>query len=617
MKKPVERAPEDKTVRRLEGFYQDARDYRDGNPLRMMDRWRSHRAWYLSTGADRSVAWHSPPTHVNLIYEKCEKLFADVTEAMPTFLFRAKGLAGLQLSDHLNVSVPQVWRESEGDMLYREAVKSAIIYGTWFWKISHDPGYAGLGPKVVIRPVPMHRMFPAPFATTIQGSPGLVEVQLRTVEEVFNDYGIKVDPEVLPEDWPDISEDMETPYGGGVVFGSNLGSSTSGDSPTPGSNQIPLHDATTSQRGRTEGYVFQKEAWIMDPTLESQYWLEETPVGPEMRQGKNLRYPNGRVIGWANGKRLYDRENPYNDGKFPYVKFTDNPFPEFFWGLGEIPKLINLQLMHDDTVDTMRLVHAYMANGRLIVDETTGLRDRQIGNDPGEILWTRRGTQDRIKWLQGMTPPAEFYQHLRTVEQWFDLLTGSFDVTRGVNPTGVTAARALVALQRAAGIRIRGRMRENEDSLRDAGNMLASRIRQFAPARSEGMKEDGEIVALELSEADRNQEVDLRVDVVTNLDDLKAAEFQKMLLFNNMGLAADERLIKESGLSSTETLLAELPQVKRQQLLELLAAQVAGASAPGGGSGGGGPGKASAAASGMNDARKSINQSQRTPIGGE
>jgi hypothetical protein len=393
-------APVDDVVKKMEGFFQMAKDYRDGD-LQMLDRWRSHRAWYLSTGAERG-ALADPITTVNLIYEKCEKLAADVTEATPTFNYRAKGKRGLNLSEHLNVSVPQVWRDSEGDALYRNTAKAGTVYGTWIWKVDHDPGYGGRGPQVRVREVPCHRFFPAPFSADIQGSPGCVEITLRTVEEIENDYGIKVPPELTADDLPDISEDLAPVRGrgGGVTYGSNLG----------GTNQVPFHDATLAVAGRTrtEGYVFQKEAWISDPTLEKKYWIGGGRNGPEFRHGKDLAYKNGRSIGWANGVRLYDHENQYLDGKFPYVKFVDNPYPEHFWGLGEIPNLIPLQLMHDDMVDTMRLIHAYMANGRLIIDETTGLRNREVGNDPGEILWTRRNTHDRIKWLAGMVPPGEF-----------------------------------------------------------------------------------------------------------------------------------------------------------------------------------------------------------------
>jgi hypothetical protein len=153
-------------------------------------------------------------------------------------------------------------------------------------------------------------------------------------------------------------------------------------------------------------------------------------------------------------------------------------------------------------------------------------------------------------------------------------------------------------------------MRENEDSLQRVGYMLASRIRQFAPSTMEAVTTSGVVADIELSEQDRMAEVDLKVDVISNLDDLKAAEFQKLLLFKNLGLAGDERLIKDSGLSSTETLLAELPDLRAAQA----AAALQGGLVPGG------PppaGPVQTAAEEVVAPRKAVDRSLRTAIGGE
>jgi len=557
-KKDFASSPVDEDVKKYEELFQLSKAYRDED-LKMQERWRSYRSWVLSTGRDRS-GFNNSTTYVNLIYSSTEQLHADLTEAMPTFNYRPTSPDSLRLAEHLNRSVPAIWEANNGDRTYRQSIKSAIVYGTDIWKVEHDPGYGGRGIKVGFRRVPCYRFFPAPYATDIESAPFVIEVCPRTVEEIYNDYGVRVAPELEPKaEFPDVSEDLDDPKGRTMTWATNL----TGTAAVP---HFPSSFMLSSDQDRSAGIVWQKELWIRDPRMEARYWIEPTPKGPQLNHGKDLAYPRGRVISWANGKLLYDRENPYMDGKWPYVRFADVPWPETFWGLGEVPNLINLQLLHDDTIDTMRLIHAYMANGRLIVDESTGLREREIGNDPGEILFTRRGTHDRIKWLPGLTPPAEFYTHVGAVERWFDQITGRMDVTRGINPSGVTAARALVALQRAAGIRVRGRMREIEDSLLDAGRMLASRTQQFAPSSMQ-LPDGKEFKDFSMSEEERLMPFHLKVDVVSNLDDLRALEFQKLLLLYNMGMVDDTRLLKDSGLSSSEVLLAELPQVREKHMM--------------------------------------------------
>lgn len=557
-KKDFQSSPVDDEVKKYEHLFQLAKAYRDED-LKMQERWRSYRSWYLSTGRDRG-GFSNSTTYVNLIYSSLEQLHGDLTEAMPKFNYRPSGAEALNLAEHMNRSVPATWEANDGDRTYRNSVKSSVLYGTDLWKIEHDPGYGGRGIKVGFRRVPCYRFFPAPYATDVESAPYVIEVCPRTVEEIYNDYGVRVRPELEPKaEYPDVSEDLDDPKGRRMTWATNL----------TGTNAVPHFPSSfmlSADQDASAGIVWQKELWIRDPRMESRYWIEPTPKGPSLKHGKDLAYPRGRVISWANGKLLYDRENPYIDSKWPYVRFNDVPFPEMFWGLGEVPNLINLQLLHDDTIDTMRLIHAYMANGRLIVDESTGLRERQIGNDPGEILFTRRGTHDRIKWLPGLTPPAEFYTHVGAIERWFDQITGRMDVTRGINPSGVTAARALVALQRAAGIRVRARMRELEDTLLDAGRMIASRIQQFAPSSMQ-LKDGDEFREFSMNEEERLMPFHLKVDVVSNLDDLRALEFQKLLLLFNMGMVDDTRLLKDSGLSSSEALLAELPSVRQKHMM--------------------------------------------------
>jgi hypothetical protein len=569
-KKKLEKKRMNAVVRRAEEWLRDAMDYRDGD-LQMTERWRGNRAWYFSTGRDRGALGNST-TYVNLIKEKTKKKAADETEADPTFNFRAVRPEGVTMAEHLNLSVPGVWIENQGRRKYRNTALGKDIYGSWFWSVDHVPATETTPVKIRIREVPPYRMFPAPHATDVMSAHHLTEVQPRTVEEIFSDFGIRVPAEFEPEmDFPDISEDLDGAKGSPVVWGPNAGTSLVNGEPTVTGGSVALFPSQMPESVRTEGMAFQKSMWIWDDAEEARYWIEmEKEGGPVAKHSMQRTFPKGRLIIWANGVKLFDAPAPYMR---PYAHFRDDPFPEFFWGMSEIPDLINLQLLHDNTIDDMRLIHAFMSHPKMVIDKTTGLRKGTLINEPGQNLWTERGTQDRVNILPGVTPPAEFYTHTSAVERWVDLLTGSFDVTRGVNPSGVTAARAVVALQRAAGIRVRARMKETEDSLSEVGRMIAERIQDFGLSHSQLPDADGKgFREFLLSEDDRTSPFNLKVDVISNLEDLRALEFQKLLLLHGMGLVGDERLIKDSGISSVQTLLAELPEVRLQRQIQALAA---------------------------------------------
>jgi hypothetical protein len=224
----------------------------------------------------------------------------------------------------------------------------------------------------------------------------------------------------------------------------------------------------------------------------------------------------------------------------------------------------------------MRLIHAYMANPRTVIDKTTGLKQGQLGNDPDEIWWTDRATQDRIKVFQGAPPHGESYQHLATIERWFDRVTGFNDVTVGINPTGATTGRHVALLQRAASGRVRFRLREIEDSLEQLGRLIAYRIQQFYPSITEQRVGNQHFERLELTEDDRRGTFDLEVQIIANLSEMKAQEFQKLLLLHKLGLVTDERLIEGSGHPMAQELLYDLPALRAsRQLAQMqLAAQL-------------------------------------------
>jgi hypothetical protein len=245
--------------------------------------------------------------------------------------------------------------------------------------------------------------------------------------------------------------------------------------------------------------------------------------------------------------------------------------------MGEVEPLINLQLLHDDTHEIIKQIHLFTALGRLIVDEGTGLNEDSMGNEPGEIWWVKPGTSDRVKWLQGSSPPAELYTYLSTLERSADLVTGSFDVTRGINPTGVTAGRALATLQNAANIRIRARLNDVEGALVQTGRHLAALVQQFWPDEL-SMEVAGEQTVSRLSEDartfkqfqisphDREATYNLEVSATANIAQLKEQEFQKLLLLFQAGLITPEALIEGSNLTNKEKILTELPLIAAHAL---------------------------------------------------
>jgi len=73
-------------------------------------------------------------------------------------------------------------------------------------------------------------------------------------------------------------------------------------------------------------------------------------------------------------------------------------------------------------------------------------------------------------------------QMIDRMAEWFNDVSGSQDVTRGANPSGVTAYKAISALQEAAQTRIRQKQRNLDVYLQQVGQQYASRLFQFKTA---------------------------------------------------------------------------------------------------------------------------------------
>ena len=461
-------------------------------------------------------------------------------------------MGDVNMTEILNEMVPWIWGQQGMDGKYYRTRKAANLYGTSYLKVIHDKRFINQGGVVVVKEVPQWYIFPAPYATSFEDAPWVIECSVRTVGELEADYGVTVKPEVDLRDFmAPIEEDMPpAPEQTGLVRGIDPNEQPDG-SHLPGDTLVQgIPDTYLSTFGRS-GLVIQKEMWIRDGTLKDSWDVEDDGMGvPKVVKRRMSQFPGGRQISWANGRLLYDVHNVYRDGEFPYVKFTDISIPDFWYGQGEVDQLIDLQLLLDDTHEIIKQTHIYQAIGKLIVDTDTGLTEDTLSNEPGETMFVRGGTSDRIKWLQGNSPSNELYAYINNLQQSADLVTGSHDVSRGINPTGVTAGKALQSLAAQANIRIRARQIEAQDSLTRLFRLMASRVQQFSPsdlivgvtgADPNSLKQQKSFRNYALSPADRDATFNINVNAMANSPQSKEAQFNKLLALAQLGFPIGPR----------------------------------------------------------------------------
>ena len=251
---------------------------------------------------------------------------------------------------------------------------------------------------------------------------------------------------------------------------------------SPIDQDIPLQsngdsDKNTSATAGQLKVVRVMECWIRDETMEEQQ-IEDKTTGEQTTQLK-MRYPRGQVITILPDSQvmLQAVDNPYADGKFPYVRFIDTIVSGQIWGQGEVEPLIETQKMINKVGSTITDWCNRMTNAVWILDDDSGVNPAMLTNQVGLIISKKRGTNVVREAAPNL--PSEVFEFYNLLMRLIDQQSGIHDTSRGRTPNGVTAAAAIGALQDADQTRIRLKERNLQASLVQLGYMVASRMLQF------------------------------------------------------------------------------------------------------------------------------------------
>lgn len=226
---------------------------------------------------------------------------------------------------------------------------------------------------------------------------------------------------------------------------------------------------------KTDTQVLVLECWCRDYT----YIDVEEEVNGEVVKGKKRAYPNGRIITTAPEFQvvLSDRENPYKDGKFPFVLHKDIDVPFEFWGKGEIEQLLSPQEYANELNNQIIDNAKNTANMQWVLDKNSGIGQGVLTNRPGLVVRKNPGTEVRRDTPPSM--PVYVRETVEVLKQDMETISGVHEVTQGVRPTGIQAGNAILALQEAGQSRIRLKIKIMEGALAEVAKMWYSRMKQF------------------------------------------------------------------------------------------------------------------------------------------
>ncbi len=448
---------EKKQIKEVDKLFQKAKLFKNQYDEKWLD-------WYKMF---RGKQWKEQrPTYrhsevINLIFQTIQSQVPIITDTRPKFEFLPQEPSDYALSEIINEVALADWTRRNWQYVLTEVIYEGHFYGTGLSCMKWCPDEN----EIVYESTDPFYFFPDPSAKDCN-----VEAEYCITAEPIDVAKIK---KLWPKNGKFVKSDLVDLMRGSKT---DLG---------PMRFKSPTDNRTVMEGSSSQDIGEKNKALVMTLYTKSDELEDEPkdvtdPVTGETTQDHALKYPNGKKVVTCNGVLLEVGPNPYEDGEFPYQRWPNYILPREFWGMSEIEQLEGPQKTFNKLISFVLDVLTLMGNPIWVVDTTADIDTDNLFNKPGLVVEKAPGSEVRRE--AGVELQPYVLQVIDRMKEWFDQVAGSNDITRGVNPGGVTAASAIADLQNAAQTRIRQKSRNLDCYLQNLGQQYVSRVFQFYSA---------------------------------------------------------------------------------------------------------------------------------------
>lgn len=450
---------EEKIVKFVMDKFRRAKKHRDKYDAKWLDNYKMFRG---KQWANARPSWRHSDI-VNMIFQAIQSMSPLESDSRPKFTFLPEEPSDTEVAEILNQVCESDWERNNWLLTLIEVVLDKYLYGTGLSSMEfNQEALDGAGAIEFQSTDPFH-VFPDPDARDCN---------------VDCEYFLTAVPwalEKAKKKWPDkaslIKCDTFDVYGGDKSdFGTSKIKSNI--------DRRLIYEESGSSDNSMQDYALIITMYCKSDEYEEIEELQTAEDGSQTaRYVQKLKYPQGRKIVLSGNIILEDGPIPYDDGKIPFARCQNYILPREFWGISEIEALEGPQKIFNKLVCLTLDILTMTGNPILMVDSTAGLDTDNLFNRPGDVWEKEPGSN--IQWLQGAQLNPAFLQMIDRMENWFNNISGSSDVSRGAAPASITAASAIEALQEASQIRTRQKLRLIDCYLKDCGQQYKSRVFQF------------------------------------------------------------------------------------------------------------------------------------------
>lgn len=460
---------------------------RKGNKL--FEKAKRHRSKYDANWLDnykffRGKQWkQSRPAYrhsevINLVWQAIQSVVPIQTDARPKFEFLPQDPQDREFSEILNQIAQSDWEKNNWSMELTATIYDANIYGTGYGSMCVDQEKLSEFQSGVIEHEsedPFY-LYPDPNARNVNKKSRYFikaePMELYEIKKKWPEKGKFVKPDLNQTD----DQDPDKTQLHNIVFRSPVDNQTMIEGERHNMDDMRDRALVITVWLHDDSIVEEKKENQVQIASEDGLTQTQTEVLFEQRK----QFPNGRKFVFASNVLLEDGPNPYEDGLFPYARLQNYMLPREFFGVSEIEQLESPQMIFNKLISFALDVLTLMGNPIWIVDNDSDVETDNLFNRPGMVVEKNSGSEVRRE--EGVQLQPYVLQLIDRLGTWFDGISGANDVTRGIRPEGVTAARAIENLMDASQTRLRLKARLLDAYLQELGQLYLSRVLQYRTA---------------------------------------------------------------------------------------------------------------------------------------
>lgn len=415
--------------------YKNAYDSKSGRMIQWQKNYDAYTGTLFERGSKNKKLGNAIPNHIFATVETVKPIM--VTNPPKNVVLPTKQ-DGFEKAMLIQEALDYEWKRTKLLPKVIDGLTNELIYGNMiiglFWNQKSNKGLGNVEP-VMVSPF---NFFIDPMAETIEEAEYCMYATYKPLGELTKHY-------------PDKAEEL-----------SDNASSDIDDNLTVGKDKT-----------NAKNQLLYIECYMRDYSIDEYVEEEE---GNKYKV-KKMKYPKGRRVIIAGDVLLQDGENPYDDGKFPFVATQCYKLPGQFWGMSEVEELITIQTemcnLYNSLIDNARL----NGNPWVIKDKNSGVEASSLTNVPGLVVTKNPGSE--VKRDAPPAMPSYIQQIIQDLKYDVQVVSGVFDATRGERPASITSGVAIQALQDSSQGRIRLKTQQLEYMLAELGSMWLSRMQQF------------------------------------------------------------------------------------------------------------------------------------------